>query len=227
MLAGVDFALQSQGGANLQVKVWDADSGKVRASFDAPRGGAAPAFSPDGKRLAYGTQPTIVWDLERQVEVRRFSNFVAREFRPFGRHVAAITVNPDGITDLETGLHRQAPFLDRSEFALSPDGKTVAFVLVSLHPMPLVLWDWITGEQRLVLGQYLVSSLAFSPDGKTLAGATRDGSIRLWQVSTGDELFSLPAPPDGIHELTFAPDSRGLLGRDRDSLYLWRCAGPY
>jgi hypothetical protein len=53
-------------------------------------------------------------------------------------------------------------------------------------------------------------SLAFSPDSKTLATASWDGTVKLWHVATGQELFSFDAGGGVAWCATFSPDSRLL-----------------
>lgn len=213
-----------------QVKVWGTTSGTERASFevtDLQKVLPALAFSPDSQRLAYsgGSGTTIVWDLKRKVELGRIPGRLLT-FCGDDRHLAVTTTNGPSIWDLETGRRRGAAFLGKSEFAFSPDRRNVAVVTSrDSEPRPVILWDWTTGEQRRVLGSYEVTSLAFSPGGKTLAGITSEGAIRLWQVSTGDELFSLSGLPE-LSDLTFTPDGRALLARRKSSLYEWGAAKP-
>jgi WD40 repeat protein len=53
--------------------------------------------------------------------------------------------------------------------------------------------------------------VAFAPGGKTLATASK-GVVKLWQVTTGEELLALKGPPDEVLRLAFAPDGKALLG---------------
>jgi WD40 repeat protein len=78
---------------------------------------------------------------------------------------------------------------------------------------------WLTGEEARqlqapqildVLGQKCITALVFAPDGKTLASAASDKTIRLWDVATGQERQSFPADSFSIGSLAFAPDGTAL-----------------
>jgi WD40 repeat protein len=64
----------------------------------------------------------------------------------------------------------------------------------------------------------------FAPDGKTLLSIESHGLARLWETSTGKELFHFapPAPPQGGWSLT--PDNRTLITWSNGSLRLWDTA---
>lgn len=65
-----------------------------------------------------------------------------------------------------------------------------------------------------------VTSLAFSPDGRFLAGASRDRTIRLWQVAPGANQWKVVRlwydyPATNFVSIAWAPDGRALVTGDR------------
>ena len=72
---------------------------------------------------------------------------------------------------------------------------------------------------------YLI--FAFSPNGQLLAViGSFDGVIKIWEVSTGKEIYTINAHPKWIEFLGFSPDGQILVGRGRGdgktpSIKLW------
>jgi WD40 repeat protein len=71
-----------------------------------------------------------------------------------------------------------------------------------------------------------VSQVAFSRDGKLLASADNDGTVRLWNPATGQPVGPpLPAdlgPHDGVYGVAFSPDGKLLATAGIDgAVQLW------
>ena len=53
-------------------------------------------------------------------------------------------------------------------------------------------------------------TVAFSPDGKTLASGSYDVKVKLWNIATQQEVATLEIPPRSCVSLRFSPDGRTL-----------------
>ena len=68
-----------------------------------------------------------------------------------------------------------------------------------------------------------VRTLAFAPDGKTLASGSDDQTIRLWETTTGKEFRSVTGHRGSVQCLAFAPDCKTLASGSADTTGLvWR-----
>jgi WD40 repeat protein len=187
-------------------RLWDAASGREVFVL---RGHARPvvglAFSPDGKRLATASSTV---PLSQLAEVKVWDVTTGQPVLSFRAHA--------GMT----------PCL-----AFSPDGKRLA---TGGRDRLVKLWDAATGDEVLTLrghrefadvavdqggakfhtnsrgpGIGSVSSLAFSPDGKRLASASSDHTVRVWDVTRDQDALTLPRHPGSV--VAFLPDGRLVL----------------
>src|SRR5439155_494724 len=107
--------------------------------------------------------------------------------------------------------------------ALTPDWRTLATVPVKVAETPtsssrvgefgpVSLRDLTTGRERLRVGdeRLRVASVAFSPDGRTLATASAEPAVQLWDVATGRPLATPGGHAAPVAALAFAPDGRTL-----------------
>jgi len=86
------------------------------------------------------------------------------------------------------------------------------------------LWDPATGKKLRTLGSPDgCSALAFSADGKFLAGAVEeDRTIRIWNVADGKERYRFESGPGKVGSLAFSASGKMLVSAQPDhTLLLW------
>ena len=94
------------------------------------------------------------------------------------------------------------------------------------------LWDLRTANatHALVGHQYSVTSVAYSPDGVTLASGGRDGTVRIWDANTGEHQRTMEGHIGGVASIAFSPDGfngcERELGRHGASMEFWHRGTP-
>jgi WD40 repeat protein len=61
-----------------------------------------------------------------------------------------------------------------------------------------------------------VRGVCFSPDGRRLASASEDQTVKVWDALTGQELHSLQEYPSQVYSVCFSPDGRRLASASED-----------
>jgi WD40 repeat protein len=113
--------------------------------------------------------------------------------------------------------------------AFSPDGKTLAAGIGggwghSESPGGVVFWDAPGFKERpsgILLPGDTILSLAFSPDGKLLAGGGYDGCLRLWSTATQKEVARLFTNATSTR-VAFSPDGKTVVTTgEANTIEMW------
>jgi serine/threonine protein kinase/WD40 repeat protein len=229
--------------------VGDLATGRVERANEFPELGYpwTQDVSPDGRLLVRSFRSihkradlTELRDLQRGTLITNFvphAIVIALRFTQDGQTVLASegdgvldwwAVNSAGLVPRRTV---QVGHVSRA-MALSPGGATVALGGVSR----ISLVDYRTGaiRQRLFGHGHEITGLAFSPDGRSLASCSMDGTIKLWNLQTMQEVCTItfdvkPAlgKEIGVQGVGFAPDGNSLWAISRSGiLKYWRAATP-
>lgn len=219
-----------------QIKVLNIATGQELLSIQVEKNQAVYTnlqFSPDSKVLGLANphnSTLLLWDIKNNKELTRFSqekeasNFI---FNPDGQNIVAIGQNLTGWRlDGQNLFTVEQNKSEINGLAVNPNGQyfATATEFSGLH-----LWNAADGKAFLKLGDERVTGLAYSPDGKLIAGAVVDktareelaeqipAQIKIWNALNGQLEATLTGHTAGINALAFTPDSKYLLsgGSDR------------
>jgi WD40 repeat protein/tRNA A-37 threonylcarbamoyl transferase component Bud32 len=224
------------GGIDGTITIWDVNKGQKRLVWTVPQARCVDqiAFLEHSRLLVTSSRggEIILWDVltgESRRTLTPTGNCSVFSVAPGGRTMAVRVHLPKPhvrLADTTTG-QLAGPVLSAPHgaicCAISHDNELVA---MGLGDFSIQLADSQSGaiRARLLGHRALVRSLTFSPDGKTLASGSDDGTARLWNVATGRELFTL-IDGAGIVVVEFTPDGRALVTNIGDTGYqlaLWR-----
>jgi WD40 repeat protein len=109
--------------------------------------------------------------------------------------------------------------------AYSPDGE----LLVSTSGNAIWLWSLVSGKlvRRLEGHSGTISAVMFSADGHSLASASQDSTLRVWDLRTGKERNHVMAA-FGFDKATLSPDGKMLAAWGTsapEQIQLWRATG--
>ena len=216
------------------VRLWDVSSGEqkaVRTGGDELGGGGcggmySVAFLPDGATLAIRCGETLrLWYLS--VDLVKIVNHsliaVGGVFSPDGATLAGLSGDVDArvrLWDVSSGEQKAVlgrhPYHIAYRMMFSPDGKMLATAVwpnyqAGYPEYYIRLNDVSSGEQKAALRVGWVTSMAFSPDGATLASISHVSGIQLWDTASGEQKGGLGGYGDGVNSVAFSPPDGALL----------------
>jgi WD40 repeat protein len=185
------------------------------------------SFSPDERLLAvnYASGSNVVWDLATQSPRLAWGpSPVAGEFTPDGGYVLKFensgVLSCVALRDQQERWHCQT---GRGLWSLNfqPEGKYFAAYYLQSPVVEVRSLD--TGELvRTLTHPSDLTSLAWSPNGKTLAAGVESGRIFTWDITSAAEPGNWRAQDDSVVALGFAPSGRWLITAGWDgSIRLW------
>jgi WD40 repeat protein len=222
-----------------QIRIWNIQTGQLRTVLQGhEREVVDVAFAPDGQTVATASWDDTLrlWDpatgtpQETIAGASRALNCLA--FSPDGR-LLAYAGDEGAVHVRDRAAQREVAYGCRHTepvrtLAFSSDSRTLA----SGDTTTVRLWDTATWQQTRSFPEptKLLWSLAWSPDGRLLAGANWDDKVRVWDPATGDVRAVLPGPGWCAFHVAFSPDGRSLVSAgDRtqtggSSVQLWDVA---
>lgn len=222
------------------IKLWDVSTGQEICSFIGhTRPINSVSFSPDGlKAVSASDDGTIrLWSVSACKEIQilkkviaKYSLAMAVAFSPTGKEIlVGISEKPSlKLLDSNTGKEIRTYDIDWNirKVSFSPDGKNA--LSISTYDEPS-LWNVASGKiirklyRQSGIFSYLFSSAGswicgnFSPDGKFILGGSSDGKIRLWETTSGKEIWSISAHDKSVNDVTFSPSGEMIVSTSNDA----------
>lgn len=149
---------------------------------------SALAFSPDGRKIVIGTRrgKVQIWDVEIGVALSSFTQEDSKE-----EFITALSFSSNGDL-LAVGSNKRIRVMGSNKLTRFKEVHQGVYKLVfapastvlvaGLINGEIKLWDVATGDKLNTLDGHAdpVTTLVFSPDGKTLVSTGRDGTILVW-----------------------------------------------
>jgi len=237
-----------------KIKVWDTTTWKESSSFgDHKSPSLQLACCPDGRRIAtinvveLGVSNSVkIWDVDTSREIHRFDRILegsgphSLTWSADGRYLATVSAGSKvHVWDAETGAEVRSLQGGKVPVSWSPDGRYLASgggpdrlvnrgnpTIARAESPGLWLWDAATGAELRVFKCDPVKPVAWSPDGKRLVTNTlaAGSSPKVWDVSSGVELFTLIGHSERVWTCAWSPDGKRLASGGGPLVKIWDAA---
>ncbi|MCA9211806.1 MAG: protein kinase [Planctomycetales bacterium] len=228
---------ETQPNENSTIKIWDWSSKQELQSFPVPaRRNLIVAASPDGKKVATqcddGTlriwsaktgDELLTIDIGKYVDVRLAFSLDSQRIAMVSTDSWALNVwhatsgKPILADDGQTPMRQN----ECNCIKFSPDGNMLAMAGGSPNePGEIIIRDASNGRDltRIIGHNDLITDIAFSPNGRLIGSASRDGTIKIWDLSTPAPVSTVKALANNGDKLAFAPGGNRVAVASRDSM---------
>jgi WD40 repeat protein/serine/threonine protein kinase/DNA-binding XRE family transcriptional regulator len=214
---------------------WDVESGEIMQRFESNSNVEDIEFTPDGSAILYGRLDDGTLRLI-DIQSGQIIHEMKADIDIDSGALRKIAISPDGLTaisgfensemflwDLSTGaLIRRYP-VDGGAHAVAfhPDNGTVLVggvtgILITLDLETGEILNTFTGHTEIVL------DVAITPNGRYAVSASRDKTLRLWELNRGHVIRQFAAPSELAFEVDLSPDGRTALSASLDgTVTLW------
>jgi WD40 repeat protein len=200
-----------------EIKIWDLPTLTERASLRGDENGVyALAFTPDGRTLA-----TVSLDgIMRQWSM---ATGQVRAHMPVSLpYLVRTAVAPDGQTSAVVRWDKDSTKILLRRVTPEPGNGWTHGSGLEFRPerhRPTLVSNIGSESETMTLcpDQGHVWTMAFSPDGRTLASGGLDGTVRLWDVDGGSEKAVLRGHTDQVGAVAFSPDGSLLASGSHDA----------
>lgn len=219
-----------------EILLWDASTAEPRQTIQGPSPFTCVAFAADGSKLVTGdTKKTvIVWDAQTGKQLSSFEGHNAQvtcvTFSPNGKLLASTAADPNPFNKVfeiklwdvvgEKHLADLPAVGGKGKAAPPKDAKGKA---------PAKAGKGGFGDGGKAAGTSghgeVITAVAFSPDGTTLATTSFDGKVIFWDVEKRQQAGTLQAHDAPVYWVAYSPDGTTLATASEDStVKLWDVA---
>uniref|UniRef100_A0A7S0DT79 Anaphase-promoting complex subunit 4 WD40 domain-containing protein n=2 Tax=Amorphochlora amoebiformis TaxID=1561963 RepID=A0A7S0DT79_9EUKA len=211
------------------VRVWDVVAKKCLLSMSGhTKGVTTVKWGCEGLIYSASQDRTIkVWDSEKGILVR--------ELQGHAHWVNGLSLNIDYALRIGPYDHngnapadekeRQLVAQEKVKKVLKDNGLQYELLCSCSDDFTCFLWDPVRNKKpiiRMTGHQQPVNKVTYSPDGRYIASASFDNSVRLWHGSSGKFISVFRGHVQDVYMCCWSADSRLLLSASKDStLVVW------